>query len=55
MTLKTTEEFEALPLIEKAILIAEKIVGFITAKNEPTELLAFYNNMLQKHSHELVS
>jgi len=27
MTLKTTEEFEALPIIEKAILIADKIVG----------------------------
>ena len=43
-----------LPLIEKAIFLADSISSRIKNKNEPIDLMIFYNNLLQDSKDELI-
>ncbi len=49
-----SEAFLALPLIEKAVFVADNIAKLIKGKLEPVNLTAFYNRLLQDYSAELV-
>jgi HD superfamily phosphohydrolase YqeK len=49
-----SEAFLAFSQIEKALVISDKIANLIKGKIEPVSLMAYYNNLLQEYSSELI-